>query len=332
MYNHTGLQGRLTADPELRYTQQGTAITSFTLASDTGRKTKDGKKITNFIECVAWRAQAEFVCKYLSKGRLVLVEGELTSRNYPRETEKCLFVMCGVEGFNNNKDHFNDAYEAILDYMVGEAQKVGLKAKQLTEITGVQMWGHWFSKSQFTPIPEWHYKKLQQAFKGRAFSLPHDQVMKLRNKPSEAYQSMKAEAMELRAFFDNTHNDSDEHDIMTDVWRFPITNTAERDDAGGHATPKPIALCERAILSSSRPGELVVDFFGGSGSTLIACENTGRTCAMIELEPKWCDVIVRRYIKTTGDNNVRCVRQGRELPREEIAAIFEPDEEGGEQE
>ena len=73
MYNHTGLQGRLTADPELRYTQQGTAITSFTLASDTGRKTKDGKKITNFIECV---------CKYLSKGRLVLVEGELTSRSY----------------------------------------------------------------------------------------------------------------------------------------------------------------------------------------------------------------------------------------------------------
>ena len=45
-------------------------------------KTKDGKKITNFIECVAWRAQAEFVCKYLSKGRLVLVEGELTSRSY----------------------------------------------------------------------------------------------------------------------------------------------------------------------------------------------------------------------------------------------------------
>ena len=44
MYNHTGLQGRLTADPELRYTQQGTAITSFTLASDTGRKTKDGNR------------------------------------------------------------------------------------------------------------------------------------------------------------------------------------------------------------------------------------------------------------------------------------------------
>ena len=82
MYNHIGLQGRLTADPELRHTPSGVAITSFRLASDTGRKTKDGKKITNFIDCVAWRAQAEFVSKYLSKGRLVLVEGEITSRNY----------------------------------------------------------------------------------------------------------------------------------------------------------------------------------------------------------------------------------------------------------
>ena len=252
-------------------------------------------------------------------------------RSYPRETEKCLFVMCGVEGFNNNKDHFNDAYQAILDYMIGEAQKVDLKAKQLTEITGVQMWGHWFSKSQFTPIPEWHYKKLQKEFAGRAFILPHDQVMKLRNAPSEEWQSMKAEAMELRAFFDNTHNDTDANDIMTDVWRFSVTSSSEREDAGGHATPKPLALCERAILSSSRPGELVVDFFGGSGSTLIACENVGRTCAALELEPRWCDVIVKRYIRTTGKTDVRCVRNGKELSREEIAAIFASSE-GGEQE
>lgn len=82
MYNHTGLQGRLTATPELRYTPSGTAITSFTLASDTGRKTKDGNRITNFIDCVAWRQQAEFACKYLTKGRLVIVDGELTSRTY----------------------------------------------------------------------------------------------------------------------------------------------------------------------------------------------------------------------------------------------------------
>lgn len=82
MLNSSQLQGRLTADPELRYTQGGTAITSFTLASDTGRKTKDGDRITNFIDCVAWRNQAEFACKYLTKGRLVIVEGELSTRTY----------------------------------------------------------------------------------------------------------------------------------------------------------------------------------------------------------------------------------------------------------
>ena len=106
MYNHTGLQGRLTADPELRYTQQGTAITSFTLASDTGRKTKDGKKITNFIECVAWRAQAEFVCKYLSKGRLVLVEGELTSRSY--EVDSVHFCDSKKDGGQSSGSDFAD--------------------------------------------------------------------------------------------------------------------------------------------------------------------------------------------------------------------------------
>lgn len=82
MFNHVGLQGRLTADPELRHTAQGTAITSFTLASDTGRKNANGDRSTNFIDCVAWRSQAEFACKYLGKGRLVIVDGELSSRTY----------------------------------------------------------------------------------------------------------------------------------------------------------------------------------------------------------------------------------------------------------
>ena len=74
----------------------------------------------------------------------------------------------------------------------------------------------------------------------------------------------------------------------------------EIEDAGGHATPKPIALCSRAIKSSSREGEIVLDVFGGSGSTLIACENTGRNCYICEIEPRWCNVIIDRWEKMTG--------------------------------
>lgn len=82
MYNQVGLQGRLTADPILKRTQSGTMVTSFTLACDTGRRNASDEKITCFIDCVAWRQQAEFVCRHLKKGRLILVDGELSTRTY----------------------------------------------------------------------------------------------------------------------------------------------------------------------------------------------------------------------------------------------------------
>jgi DNA modification methylase len=62
-----------------------------------------------------------------------------------------------------------------------------------------------------------------------------------------------------------------------------------------HPTMKPVALVERAVLNSSRRGDKVLDPFGGSGSTLIACEKTGRLGRLMELEPSYCDVIVKRW-------------------------------------
>ena len=69
---------------------------------------------------------------------------------------------------------------------------------------------------------------------------------------------------------------------------------------GMHAALKPQDLIKRAINNSSSKSELVLDLFGGSGSTLIACENTSRSCRMMEMEPKYCDVIVKRWSDFTG--------------------------------
>lgn len=66
-----------------------------------------------------------------------------------------------------------------------------------------------------------------------------------------------------------------------------------------------MALLERAIVNSTLPAELVLDVFGGSGSTLIACERTGRVARLVELDPKYCDAIVRRWEKFTGGTAVR---------------------------
>ena len=81
MLNRIVLMGRLTREPELRRTQSGTAVTSFTLAVDRDFKSQSGEKETDFIDIVAWRSTAEFVSKYFTKGRMAVVEGRIQIRD-----------------------------------------------------------------------------------------------------------------------------------------------------------------------------------------------------------------------------------------------------------
>ena len=84
------------------------------------------------------------------------------------------------------------------------------------------------------------------------------------------------------------------------VWRI------DKDGAGSylHPTQKPVALAEEAIDKTTNAGCLVLDLFGGSGSTLIACEKTNRHCRMMELDPKHCDVIIKRFQEYTGKDAI----------------------------
>lgn len=82
MLNNVVIMGRLTRDPELRRTQSGTAVTSFTMAVDRDFKSQSGEKETDFIDVVAWRNTGEFAAKYLAKGRMAAVEGRIQVRNW----------------------------------------------------------------------------------------------------------------------------------------------------------------------------------------------------------------------------------------------------------
>ena len=82
MLNRIILIGRLTADPELRYTKSGIAVASFTLAVDRRYKNSDGEREADFINIVVWRQQAESCSNYLSKGKLCAVDGSLQIRSY----------------------------------------------------------------------------------------------------------------------------------------------------------------------------------------------------------------------------------------------------------
>lgn len=93
---------------------------------------------------------------------------------------------------------------------------------------------------------------------------------------------------------------------QSDVWEIPRPKVSEE-----HPTMKPVTLVAKAMLNSSHTGDFVLDLFGGSGTTLIAAEQTGRMCRMMELDPKYCDVIVKRFIEQVGsDETISLIRGG----------------------
>ena len=208
---------------------------------------------------------------------------------YPIADEKCLFVVRGIQCLTLNADQYWEEYEPIRKYLYDERIKCGWDIPTMKTIAGHsdKSRDHWTSKSQWNLPTKDVYEKFQAWARNngvKAFE--------------REYESLRREYESLRAYFDNTH------DNMNNVWHFDRTSASERELTGGHATPKPIALCARAINSSRRENESVLDVFGGSGSTLIACEQLNRTCYMMELDPKYCDVIIKRWEKFTGEKAV----------------------------
>ena len=213
---------------------------------------------------------------------------ELT-RSYAVADEKCLFAMCGVQGFNNNADNYFEGWENIRQYFETEIKKIDKSDKQIANDLGFKdgrTVNHWWAKSQWSFITEENYKKLQDYCQQNNI----DAFKK-------EYDELKKEYYSTRAYFNNTH------DNINNVWNIERTSNAERDGVGKHATPKPLKLCERAIKSSSREKDLVIDFFLGSGSTLIACQQTKRNCYGIELDEHYCGVIVKRWLNYMQKEN-----------------------------
>ena len=214
-------------------------------------------------------------------------------RMYPIADEKCLFVMVGSEscqGFTVNQDDYSENMDTVRLYLENEINKlhnIGLNDKTIANALGYKdgrTVNHWYSKSQFALPTKENYEALKEY--GRKVLKQDYDFLK------QDYDELKQDFYSNRSYFNNTHSN------MNNVWHFQ--RATYTDDKVDHATPKPIQLCSRAILSSSRENENVLDVFGGSGSTLIACEQTNRNCYMMELDSYYCQVIINRWEKFTG--------------------------------
>ncbi|PFZ33871.1 single-stranded DNA-binding protein [Bacillus wiedmannii] len=116
MLNRVILVGRLTKDPDLRYTPNGIAVATFTLAVNRAFANQQGEREADFINCVIWRKQAENVANYLKKGSLAGVDGRLQTRNYEGQDGKRVYVtevlaesVQFLEPRNRNNSEFNNS-------------------------------------------------------------------------------------------------------------------------------------------------------------------------------------------------------------------------------
>jgi DNA modification methylase len=220
---------------------------------------------------------------------------------YPTGSERCLFLMRGQQFLGNqNKADYWEGYEPLRAHLEAERNRAGWSNRDVNAITGTQMAGHWFTRSQFMPISANHYDALTQAADGKAFTRDYEelfaQLFPEHGGDGNGPRELAAALREGRSYFDNVH------DAMRDVWAYGLVAGADRHD---HATPKPVAMVERALLTSCPDGGGVGVPFAGTGPEFIAGHRTGRIVYGLELEPAYCDTVARRYAQHTGTTPVR---------------------------
>jgi DNA modification methylase len=223
------------------------------------------------------------------------------TRSYAIVDEKCLFAMMGVQGFNNNADNYFEGWGSIVNYLDEQKNKAKFTIKDCKILAGhsEKSGCHWFDKSQWM-MPT---KETYDSWRNNCIENNIDAFKKEYEELKKEYEELKKEYYSTRAYFNNVH------DNFNNVWKFD--RHIRQGDEGGHATPKPIPLCERVIKSSCPENGLVLDLFLGSGSTMVAAHQLKRKCYGMELEPKYCQVIIDRMRKL--DSSLIIKRNGKQI-------------------
>lgn len=215
-------------------------------------------------------------------------------RMYATADEKLLYTVFGVFGFNNNADFFCEAFEPIRLLLDTERLKMNWTIKDVKKICGLSenSGDHWFGRSQWEMIPEKYFKVLSKEAKGKAFTQDvYNQYLKAKNEYADQIP-----------YFNNTH------DNFNNVWQYHVENSLkEKKEAQNFPSPKPQFLMDRIIKTSSKENDIVFDSFGGSGSTLISCENLNRRALLVEIDPSNCSIILNRYHKLFPDKEIERV-------------------------
>lgn len=183
------------------------------------------------------------------------------------------------------KADYEKDYAPIIDWMASQAKIANLNNSVLKEVTGAGfMFGHWFTHHQWAMMDKNNYIKIQQYCKKNsiaAFGREYDEV--------------RRDYDNLNLFGKLLTKEEESQWGMWAIWEMSTVNKHK-----DHPAEFPVELPARFIKLHSRPGDIILEPFCGSGTTLIAAEQLGRKCYGVELNPHYCDVIIARWEKATG--------------------------------
>jgi DNA modification methylase len=192
----------------------------------------------------------------------------------------CLFAKKAMVNYYEDvlvfsKTHDTEKSHVLIDYFMGELHKTGLNQNDINKILANKMGGHYFTKGfQFCVPTEKNYLKLQTT---GFFTTPYEQLKKIDN--------------EFKAKFASTFNLWEGKKYKSNILKY------KKDYTGHHPTQKPVLLLEDLIKTFSNENDLVVDLTMGSGSTLVACQNTNRNGIGIEMDENYFNIAKQRLNK-----------------------------------
>lgn len=220
-------------------------------------------------------------------------------------TERIIFAEhYGAEGFAKGQSGYaakcaelkGQVFAPLIDYFIAARETLGVSAKEINQATGTQMCSHWFSRSQWQLPNQQQYEALQKLFSGKTNSgqlnKPHAGLVELHGSLSNQYEQLRVQYDDLRQEYESLRRHfSVTADVpYTDVWTFkPVASYP-----GKHPCEKPADMLEHIIKTSSKPGDVVADFFMGSGSTIKQAIKLGRSAIGVELEEE-------RFIQTKAE-------------------------------
>lgn len=219
-------------------------------------------------------------------------------RQYFPATEHVLFAEhYGAEGFAKGNTGYaskcqelkKQVFEPLIEYFQSARKRLGISAKDINEATGSKMCSHWFSGSQWQLPNAKQYSALQALFNRVAIeqgqvglTAEHDALARQYGGLSTEYDNLSRQYEDLRSQYENLRRPFNVTKVVphTNVWTYPPV----QHYPGKHPCEKPLPMMLDIINASTRPGDLVADFFMGSGATLKAAQMLGRQALGVELE------------------------------------------------